>query len=75
MNKASKLTEADLALCRSALYEALALGFRPPNQETVSRLLTQTHNQALTEIGSALHGKYNGSQSNGLTAGVKELMR
>lgn len=75
MNKAIKLTEADLALCRSGIYEALALGFRPPNQETVSRLLTQTHNQALSEIGSALDGKDNGSQSNGLAKGVQELMR
>ena len=74
MNKTIKLTEADLALCRSGIYEALALGFRPPSQETVSRLLSQTHNQALTEIGLALDGKYNGSQSNGLARSVQELM-
>ena len=29
---------ADAALCRSALWEALALGFRPPTPETVERL-------------------------------------
>ena len=75
MQERFKPNETELALCRSALYEALALGFRPPNQETVSRLLTQTHNQALTEIGSALDGKYNGRQSNGLAKGVQELMR
>ena len=27
-----------MALCRSALWEALALGFRPPTGETVARL-------------------------------------
>jgi DMSO reductase family type II enzyme chaperone len=33
-------TALDLALCRSALYEALALGFRPPAADTVARLAT-----------------------------------
>jgi TorA maturation chaperone TorD len=30
----------DIALCRSALYEVLALGFRPPTPALLSRLLT-----------------------------------
>lgn len=39
MPEAETLREGvDLALCRSALYEALALGFRPPEAETVARL-------------------------------------
>lgn len=54
MNETNPLTEADLALCRSALYEALALGFRPPNQETANRLLTDKQNQALAEIAAIL---------------------
>jgi DMSO reductase family type II enzyme chaperone len=33
-----KSDEVDIALCRSILYEALALGFRPPTPETISRL-------------------------------------
>jgi DMSO reductase family type II enzyme chaperone len=32
--------DAATALCRSALYEALALGFRPPAPETAARLAT-----------------------------------
>ena len=32
--------EIELVLCRSALYEALALGFRPPSPEMVERLTT-----------------------------------
>jgi TorA maturation chaperone TorD len=32
--------EIELALCRSALYEALAVGFRPPSPEMVARLAT-----------------------------------
>jgi TorA maturation chaperone TorD len=31
-------SEADVALCRSALWEGLALGLRPPTAETVARL-------------------------------------
>jgi TorA maturation chaperone TorD len=42
--------EVDLALCRSAMYEALALGFRPPTAETVKRLILDYHNRALAEI-------------------------
>ena len=32
------LEPRDVALCRSAIYEALALGFGPPTEETVTRL-------------------------------------
>ncbi len=42
--------EVDLALCRSALYEALALGFRSPNTETLERLVAKEQNTDLAEI-------------------------
>jgi TorA maturation chaperone TorD len=44
------MNEIDLALCRSAIYEALALGFRPPTAETIKRLILDYHNRALAEI-------------------------
>lgn len=40
---------ADLALCRSALYEALALGFRAPTRETVTRLASPEGAGALAD--------------------------
>jgi TorA maturation chaperone TorD len=46
--------EVDLALCRSAMYEALALGFRPPTAETVKRLILDYHNRALAEIAAMM---------------------
>jgi DMSO reductase family type II enzyme chaperone len=38
---------ADAALCRSAVWEALALGFRPPTAETVRRLARRDGAEAL----------------------------
>jgi len=72
MPATSHETETDLALCRSALYEALALGFRPPEQETVDRLLTPAHNAALAEI-AAIVDEANDSTQN-LTTSVRKLM-
>lgn len=48
------LTPADLALCRSALWEALALGFRPPSAETIARLAMRDGADALTEAAAVL---------------------
>ena len=45
---------ADLALGRSALYEALALGFRPPTAETVARLATREAVDALADAAAVL---------------------
>ena len=44
----------DLALARSALWEALALGFRPPTAETVARLLAPDAARALADIAAGL---------------------
>jgi DMSO reductase family type II enzyme chaperone len=46
--------EVDLALCRSALYEALALGFRPPTPETAARLASAEGASALADAAVAL---------------------
>jgi DMSO reductase family type II enzyme chaperone len=34
------VSEIDLAYCHAAFYSALAIGFQPPNDETLARLLT-----------------------------------
>ncbi len=46
--------EVDVALCRSALYEALALGFRPPTAETVDRLASPEGASALADAAANL---------------------
>jgi len=50
----STSTEVDLALCRSALYEALALGFRLPTAETILRLASPDGAAALADAASFL---------------------
>jgi len=44
----------DLALCRSALWEALALGFRPPADETLTRLASPEGTGALADAAAVL---------------------
>ena len=46
--------EVDLALCRSILYEALTLGFRPPTMETISRLASTEGANALAAAAAVL---------------------
>ncbi len=48
------LEPADLALCRSALWEALALGFRSPSEETLARLVLGDGATALAEAAAVL---------------------
>ena len=50
----AEVTAVELALCRSALYEALALGFRPPTAETVTRLLAREAIDALADAAAAV---------------------
>ncbi len=47
-------TVFDLALCRSALWEALALGFRAPTRETVARLASDEGAHALADAAVVL---------------------
>lgn len=51
-------TPSDLALCRSALWEALALGFRPPDGETVARLVSDPGAEALADAAAVLDGAW-----------------
>jgi TorA maturation chaperone TorD len=46
--------ELDIALCRSALYEVLALGWRPPTPTLVSRLLTLDAAAVLAQAAAVL---------------------
>ena len=51
---ARALDAVDHALCRSAVWEALALGFRRPTDETVARLASRASATALAEAAEAL---------------------
>ncbi len=48
------LEPVDEALCRSALYEGLALGFRPPSEETMTRLASPEGARALADAAAIL---------------------
>ncbi len=54
-----KSAEVDLALCRSALYEALALGFLAPTVETISRLASSEGVEALADAAAVLDDAWN----------------
>lgn len=56
MDTAATVDAADLALCRSALYEALALGFRHPTRETVARLTSAEGALALSDTATVIDG-------------------
>jgi len=47
-------TEIDTALSRAVLYSALALGFRPPEEETITRLCSEDGAAALAEAAALL---------------------
>jgi DMSO reductase family type II enzyme chaperone len=59
------LTASERALCRSALWDALALGFRPPDAETQARLLAGEAVAALADAADVL--------DEGLGAAVRRL--
>ena len=46
--------DAEIALCRSGIYEALALGFRPPVEETIRRLISNEKNSMFAELVSII---------------------
>lgn len=72
MNK-TELREIDLALCRSAIYEALALGFRPPTSETFERLIAAEQNQALRQIAALLDVNGANGKSTNIAFCVRQL--
>jgi TorA maturation chaperone TorD len=68
-----ELHEIDLALCRSAIYEALALGFRPPTRATIERLVFEYQNRALAEIAAMLQPNSPNGKLESLAARVRQL--
>jgi TorA maturation chaperone TorD len=64
-----EINEIDLALCRSALYGALALGFRPPTEETVARLVLYEGATALADATAVLEA----NRESGLASAVRSL--
>lgn len=69
----NNLQQTDLALCRSALYEALALGFRAPEEKTIERLVFRYHNLALAEIAAILDDGFSNQQKEKLADRVRQL--
>lgn len=69
MDISTSVDAADLALCRSALYEALALGFRPPTQETVDRLASTEGALALADAAAVIDA-VDGGDLAGLARGL-----
>ena len=65
--------ELDLALCRSALYEALALGFNPPTRTTVARLLNEEQNAALSELAAIIDAHTHSDRLGNLSPQVRRL--
>ncbi len=49
-----RIEAEELALCRATLYEALALGFRPPTEETLARLVAVEGVSALADAAAPL---------------------
>jgi len=47
-------SELEIAFCRATLYSALALGFRPPTEETIARLATPQNAASLGEAAAIL---------------------
>jgi DMSO reductase family type II enzyme chaperone len=67
-----------VALCRSLLYEALAIGFRRPTEVTRTRLLTEDAAAALAEAAAVLDEEVplpSAGTQDGLAALVKALAR
>lgn len=57
VNTDKDISEADFVLCRATLYSALALGFRPPTEETITRLASHEGAEALAEAAAVLEAK------------------
>ena len=49
-----RISEIDVTLCRATLYGALALGFRSPSEETITRLVSEDGAAALSDAAAVL---------------------
>jgi DMSO reductase family type II enzyme chaperone len=65
------MTESDLALCRATIYSALAIGFRPPTDEILARIVEPENRAALAAAAAWID--VDGGQ--GLVALVDDLSR
>ena len=55
-SKSAETTDPiDLAYCRAAIYSAMVLGFQPPTEETLSRLLARDSRSSLAHAASILY--------------------
>ena len=69
----NEIHEVDLTLCRSAMYEALALGFRPPTDQAITRLVLEYHNLALAEIATMLEANSSTQRRESLASCIRKL--
>lgn len=69
----NNINEVDMTLCRSAIYEALALGFRPPTTETCERLIHDEQNSALMQIAAMLDSSQSNDNSTNIAFRVRQL--
>lgn len=54
MNDNKRINEAEIALCRSGIYEALTIGFRPPGEVTINRLISAKQNLMFANLASKI---------------------
>jgi TorA maturation chaperone TorD len=63
-----EVSEVDLALCRATLYSALALGFRPPTEETIARLVSEDGSPTLADAAGIVEGRHDSEISSAARA-------
>ncbi|MBV6504757.1 MAG: hypothetical protein ILNGONEN_00309 [Syntrophorhabdaceae bacterium] len=69
----NKIDEVDLALCRSAMYETLAIGLRRPTLEIFERLIDEEQNQTLRQIAAMLDMETSNGKPTDLAFRVQQL--
>ncbi len=65
--------EIDVALSRGILYDILALGFRPPSQESLSRLQAREAADVLHDAAASLDGSEGSDSSRGSGSGSSSV--
>src|SRR4026209_2880772 len=54
-NLAQATSDTDLSYCRAAIYSVLSLGFQPPTEQILSRLLTPESRASLAHAATLLY--------------------
>ena len=65
----TKISDLDLAYCRAAIYSVLTLGFQPPTEQILSRLLTAESRASLAHAATLLYPE----QKTDLVSSIEEL--